>query len=68
MIQNAIDSPYKGSGGLTREQFLFYETRTVARLMSDEGLEDKEIIENISKVKDYKELLLYFIKQDNIFN
>lgn len=29
---------------------------------------DKEIIENISKVKDYKELLLYFIKQDNIFN
>lgn len=47
MIQNAIDSPYKGSGGLTREQFLFYETRTAARLMSDEGLEDKEIIERV---------------------
>ena len=29
---------------------------------------DKEIIKNISKVKNYKELLLYFIKQDNIFN
>lgn len=29
---------------------------------------DKEIVENISKVKDYKELLLYFIKQDKIFN
>ena len=29
---------------------------------------DKDIIENISKVKDYKELLLYFIKQDKIFN
>ena len=29
---------------------------------------DEEVIKNISKVKDYKELLLYFIKQDNIFN
>lgn len=28
---------------------------------------NKEIVENISKVKDYKELLLYFIKQDKIF-
>lgn len=29
---------------------------------------DKQAIENISKVKNYKELLLYFIKQDNVFN
>ncbi|MGM9536051.1 MAG: BglG family transcription antiterminator [Intestinibacter sp.] len=29
---------------------------------------DKEVVKNISKVKDYKELLLYFIKQDSIFN
>lgn len=36
--------PY--SGGLTREQFLFYETRTVARLMT-EGLSDEEIIEKV---------------------
>lgn len=29
---------------------------------------DKQAIENISKVENYKELLLYFIKQDNVFN
>ena len=33
------DSPYSGSGSLTREQFLFYETKVVARLMADEGLQ-----------------------------
>ena len=38
------NTPY--NGGLTREQFLFYETRTVARLMT-EGLSDEEIIEKV---------------------
>lgn len=45
-IQNT--SPYKGSGRLTREQFLFYEMRTTAKLMS-EGLEDNEVIKRITK-------------------
>ncbi len=40
-----INSPYKGS--LTREQFLFYEMRITAKLMS-EGLTDAEIIERIT--------------------
>lgn len=39
-------SPYKGSGQLTREQFLFHEMRTTAKLMS-EGLEDCEVIKRI---------------------
>lgn len=29
---------------------------------------DKQAVENIAKVKNYRELLLYFIKQDNVFN
>ena len=37
-------SPY--NGGLTREQFLFYEMRTTAKLIS-EGLSDKEAIDKI---------------------
>ena len=40
------DSPYKGSGQITREQFLFYEMRTTARFM-EEGMDDNEIIERI---------------------
>lgn len=43
--KSGIESVY--SGGITREQFLFYETRTVARLMVDEGLDDKEIIAKV---------------------
>ena len=39
-------SPYKGSGQITREQFLFYEMRTTARLMK-EGLEEKDIIDRV---------------------
>lgn len=39
-----ITSPY--NGGLTREQFLFYEMRTTAKLISD-GLSDNEVIEKI---------------------
>lgn len=39
-------SPYKGSAQITREQFLFYEMRTTARLMREE-LEDNEVIDRI---------------------
>lgn len=39
-------SPYKGSGQLTREQFLFYEMRTTAKLMV-EGLDDGEVTKRI---------------------
>lgn len=42
-----IDSPYKGSGALTREQFLFHKTRVVARLMTDEHLNDQEIVDRV---------------------
>lgn len=38
---------YRGSGAITREQFLFYETRIVARLMSDESLSDEKITSRI---------------------
>lgn len=40
------ESPYKGSAQITREQFLFYEMRTTARLMR-EGLNDNEITDKI---------------------
>lgn len=46
MPANQIVSPYKGSGQITREQFLFYEMRTTAKLM-EEGLEENEIIQRI---------------------
>ncbi len=39
-------SPYKGSAQITREQFLFYEMRTTAKLMR-KGLNDDEIIDRI---------------------
>ena len=41
------DSPYSGSGSLTREQFLFHETRIVAKLLVDEELADEEILKRI---------------------
>ena len=41
------DSPYSGSGSLTREQFLFHETRIVAKLLVDEELADEVIIKRI---------------------
>lgn len=47
MAMSQTNSPYRGSGSLTREQFLFYEMRTTAKLMAD-GLSDKEIIERIA--------------------
>ena len=45
-LRNA--SPYNAV--LTREQFLFYETRTTARLMN-EGLSDEEILKRIIGLK-----------------
>lgn len=48
MSMQRDESPYMGSGQMTREQFLFYEMRTTARLMA-EGLSEKEIIERIVK-------------------
>lgn len=41
-----INSPYKGSGSITREQFLFYEMRTTAKFLV-EGLDDKEVMGRI---------------------
>lgn len=49
MSRFKFDSPYNGSGSLTREQFLFHETRIVAKLICDEGLSDEEVIEAIVK-------------------
>ena len=46
MGSNANESPYKGSAQITREQFLFYEMRTTAKLMR-EGLDDNEVIKRI---------------------
>jgi len=44
--QMITTSPYKGCGSITREQFLFYETRTTAKLLN-EGLNDDEVINQI---------------------
>lgn len=45
------ESPYYGAGSITREQFLFYEMRTTARLlnesMSDEEVQKKIVEENL---------------------
>ncbi len=46
MKKNSIVSPYNGSGSLTREQFLFYEMRITAKLLS-EGLREDEVINQI---------------------
>ena len=45
-MPNTNNSPYKGSGQITREQFLFYEMRTTAKLVY-EGLSDEEVVEKI---------------------
>lgn len=47
MPKRNSNSPYSGCGSLTREQFLFHETRIVARLMSDENLSDEEILKQV---------------------
>ena len=49
MSRYKFDSPYNGSGALTREQFLFHETRIVAKLIADDGLEDEAVIEAVAK-------------------
>ena len=46
MANLQLSSPYKGSASLTREQFLFYEMRTTAKLI-EEGLNDTEIMERV---------------------
>jgi hypothetical protein len=43
---NSTESPYKGSAQITREQFLFYEMRIVAKLLCD-GLNDEEITSRV---------------------
>ena len=48
MTSNVKESPYKGSAQITREQFLFYEMRTTAKLMR-KGLKDTEVIDLITK-------------------
>ncbi len=45
-MANTNKSPYKGSAQITREQFLFYEMRTTAKLMC-KGHNDDEIIDRI---------------------
>lgn len=47
MSKFVYDSPYNGSGALTREQFLFLETRITARLIADEGLCDEAVIDAV---------------------
>lgn len=46
MMTGQYESPYRGSAQITRQQFLFYEMRTVAKLMR-EGMGDEEIINRI---------------------
>jgi len=59
-MPNINDSPYKGSGSLTRAQFLYYEMRTTARLMtelqSDEEVIKKVISENLFQYPTEKSL------------
>lgn len=45
---NTYESNYSGSGALTRDQFLFHETRITAKLMC-EGHSDDEIIAAIER-------------------
>lgn len=53
MASIAIDSPYKGSGQLTRQQFLFFEMRSTAKLM-DSGLNDEEVLDQIIRENLYQ--------------
>lgn len=46
MTKVQINSPYVGSGQITREQFLFHEMRITAGLMA-EGLTEAEIVERV---------------------
>lgn len=67
MTLNSIDekrknSPYAGSGALTREQFLFFEMRTTAKLMA-QGLSEEEICMQI-----YADNLFQFPTEKSIKN
>ena len=53
MASIAIDSPYKGSGQLTRQQFLFFEMRNTAKLM-DSGMNDEEVLDQIIRENMYQ--------------
>ena len=67
-------SPYNGSGSITREQFLFYEMRTTAKLVQ-EGLNNDEVVNRIvsdkafydyvvSKYDDFKQdMYCLFVKR-----
>lgn len=46
MANLQLNSPYKGSASLTRQQFLFYEMRTTAKLI-EEGVNNTEIMEKV---------------------
>lgn len=54
MSKFVYDSPYNGSGALTREQFLFHETRITARLIADEGLCDEAVIDAVVRENLYQ--------------
>lgn len=45
-VVTQIASPYKGSGQITREQFLFHEMRTTARLIND-GIDKNAVVDKI---------------------
>lgn len=60
IADNKRKSPYAGSGALTREQFLFFEMRTTAKLLM-EGLSEEEIFKRI-----YDENLFQFPTEKSI--
>lgn len=45
-MSSGKDSPYYGSASITREQFMFYEMRTTAKLMR-QRLDDEEVVKQI---------------------
>ena len=49
MAKYKFESPYNGSGSLTREQFLFHETRIIARLLCDDELSDEEAVQRVQE-------------------
>lgn len=51
MADYKYDSPYSGSCSLTREQFLFHETRIVAKLLIDEGIDTVSASEKVKLTK-----------------
>jgi hypothetical protein len=62
-MPNVNDSPYKGSGSLTRAQFLYYEMRTTARLMT-ELQSDEEVIKRIISEELQKEMMDFLVQKE----